>query len=297
MTIWLALLFALVTALAGCSADGGPTGTGISSISGNVIEVTAGTDNQQQLTEPIAGVRVSIDEAPGIEDATDTEGNFELTGDFAGAVTLRFTTERVSATQGLNVPGGSAIVLENVEIGPRGVRIGAARQLGFFGEIAFVDCDTGDILVNDRRPHANQFLVRLSSETLIVNGDGSPLSCDDLAEGDPVAIQGAIRLADGTIQAITVTVSPPSAGRPSPLVELRFVGTVTAINCESRMLLVDDATGRSRLNLSDTTEVVGPGNRPLRCEDIMPGQRVQGVGLIRVRRPGVIDVLEMLVLP
>jgi len=290
---WLIFL-TLTTILAGC-VDGGPTGTGLStSISGNLIEVEfpAGTS-----PATVAAVQVTIDEVPEVEGATDDAGDFEIVGTFSGLLNVRFTTGDVSVAQLLDVPAGSSIVLQDVAIGPHTIRMRAARQLGFFGTIALADCVAGDLLVDDRAARSNQFLVRLDAQTLLVDGDGKPVSCSGLEIGKPVAIEGVIRLADRTIEALTVTVDPPAPGDPSAIVETDFAGTVTLINCQSAMAQIEARTGPIRLRFSDESELLDQSEQPIDCNAITAGDSVAGTGLIRVRRPERIDVLEMRVTP
>lgn len=285
----------LATLLFGCAVDGGPTGTGIAaSIQGNVIEVSTGA-TAAEPARALPPVHLSIDEVPGIEATTDPDGSFALSGDFSGSITLRFTTEQFSASERLEVPAGSLIVLENVELRPQMIRVGTVRQLGFFGTVAFVDCEAGDLLINDRNPAGHQFLAHLPSEAVIVRGDGLALTCADILPGDPIAIEGTIRMGDRTIDAQTVTISPPAPGEPSPLVEVRFSGFVTLVNCESGMLLIEEQNGRSRIRLSEETELTDGEHNPIRCDDIPGGARVSGEGLIRARRPGVVDAVRMAV--
>jgi hypothetical protein len=291
---WLTLL-TFTTILVACASDGGPSGTGIAtSIAGNVVEVEL-LGREGQTTGD--SVQVTIDELPGIEDETNEQGDFELVGDFSGVLTLRFTKLGVSAGQRLDVPVGSRIVLEDVAFGQHRVRVGSARQLGFFGTVAFVDCEAGDLLVDDRAPSRNQFLVRLVPRTIIVNGEGDLASCAALEVGRQLAIEGAIRLTEGSIEALTINIDPPKPGEPSPVVETSFAGTVRLINCQSGMINIEAETGSIRLRITEQSELLDADEQPIECTGITAGDVVDGTGLIRVRRPEVIDVLELHITP
>jgi hypothetical protein len=293
MARWMACI-AFAAIFVGC-VDGGPTGTGIStSIRGNVIAVESSTGTSEPTT---TAVQVSIDEMPGIQDTTNAAGDFELEGTFSGLLTVRFTARDVSATQALDVPAGSNIVLEDVVVGSHAIRLGVARQLGFLGSIALVDCEAGDLLIDDRAPRKNQFLVRLVPDTILVDGDANSVPCSALRTGMPVAIEGVIRLAERTIEAITVTIDPPAPGEPSPLVETNFSGTIMLVNCESGMAQMEGPTGAVRLRFSDSIDLVDNDGQPIECSAITPGDSVEGTGYIRVRRPEVIEVAEMRITP
>ncbi len=287
-----------IATLIGCaSSDGGPVGSGISSVSGNVIAVSDSTA-RGTAAAAVPAVRVTIDEVVGIEDTTDAGGNFELAGHFSGMVTLRFTVGTVTVTQRIDVPAGSTTVLADIQIRPQAVMAGAARQLGFYGEVAFVDCSAGILLVNDRKRQADQFMVRLSSETVLVRGDNQPLQCADVHAGDRITIDGLTRFSDRTVDAVTVTIAPPKGGTQQPIHQLRFFGTVAVVSCESGMLVItDDANRRTRLRLLDGSVIVGPDQRALSCQGIDAGDHVDGRGNINIRMPGAIDVMRMVVTP
>ncbi|HVN86871.1 MAG TPA: hypothetical protein VMW17_18730 [Candidatus Binatia bacterium] len=241
-------------------------------------------------------VQVTIDEVPDIETTTDSDGNFVLSGDFSGMITLRFVAPGMTATQPIDVPAGSTTVIEDVMLAPQRVEANAIRVLGFYGQVALVDCTAGEILVNDRHPTANQFMIRLSSDTVLIRGNGQALQCSDIHVNDLIAVEGVVRQSDRTVGAVTLTISPGQPGQPGPKQPLRFVGDVLVINCSSGMLLIDDATiGQSRLRISNTTRIVDASQRPVSCTQIVAGAHVSGQGTILVRQPGVIDVLSMTV--
>jgi hypothetical protein len=217
--IHLVLLCALAAAPLGCGAnEGGVVGSGISAatVSGNVVEVEG--DLAAALAAAVPSLRVSIEEAEGISDVTEEDGVFELTGEFAGPVTVRFEsrTGRLLARLGIDVPAGSTVVLEDLEIRPSlpgGARPREIRQRDLFGRVVSVGCRGGGFVLDDdvSRP----FRITLVPETEIVRRDGTPAVCEDLARGQVVLVEGRVLAAmDGfAIIAQRVTLGPL---RPSP---------------------------------------------------------------------------------
>ena len=143
----------LCAVLAGCAgggiaADGGPIGTGITaSVAGNVVAVVASSDAAQATALDLPAVTVSIDEVPGVETVTDTEGNFALDGDFAGEVTVRFRSGDVEGTQRVDVPTGALVVLADVVVAPGQIDAEAGRQVGFLAHVLSADCGAGELVV------------------------------------------------------------------------------------------------------------------------------------------------------
>jgi len=295
--LW-ALLFAVVV---GCAAEGGPVGTGISSsasISGNVIEVqsdaTAAITATSAAVAALPPIRVSIDEVPSAQATVDGDGNFELSGAFSGALTLRFSVAQFQVTRSLDVPAGSAVVLQDIELRPGGVDTQAVRQLDFVGNVDVVDCADGTLLVTDRRKNA-EFLVRLVSETAFVRGNGQAAACDDVHQGTTIEIEGQGET-DRTITAVTVTLAPgnPSGGRP-PVQEVMFFGNLAATNCDGEFIVIDDSTQRTRLHISRMTVIEGPDHTPLRCNALRLGDHIEGQGQLSLQKPGSIEATHVVV--
>jgi hypothetical protein len=295
---WLWLL--LCAAVIGC-ADGGPVGTGIgsSSISGNVAAV----DTSMRSTALMESVHVSIAEMPSIEDTTDADGNFELTGDFSGPVTVRFTAGQVGATtEPIDIPLGAEVVLSDVQLRAGVVRYVKPQVRRFFGRIALVDCTVdvpgaAEILADDRKPAtANQFLIRLSPDTVIIGGNGVVLQCNQLKNTDAIAIEGVIR-SDRTIDAIVVVIAPPPPTDAQPVVEVRFRGTVDIVNCTSgNIQMTDDMAGERRLRLRARSVLVDAALQPTTCDTISVGSRIEGKGL-KVGRTAALDVVRITIRP
>jgi len=288
-------------ALVGCAADGGPVGTGISgaaaSISGNVIDVqTSSTGSTAASAVVPPSVTVSIDGTTA-QTSTDDDGNFELSGSFSGLLSLRFTVPEFQVVQQLDVPAGSAIVLQDVELRPDRVQAQAARQLDFNGHVALVDCTDGILLVNDDRHEDTQFMVQLLADTNIVRRDGEGASCADIAEGSEVEVDGYIQLQPTTagptnrvIVALMVTLAPPlPPHRPQPIQTIRFAGDIAARSCEEGFIVIDDSMHRSRLHLLKSTVISGTDQSRLSCERLDLGDHVEGEGQINLVKPGTID--------
>ncbi len=284
------LLALVVVASWGCG-DGGPVGSGISAvsgISGNIAEV----DNSSGQVQTGAGVTVTVVGIEGAHTVSDSDGSFEIRGQFSGPVTLRFATTDVSATRDLDVPAGSSVVLEDLKINAQGVSEGARRILGFVGQVAMVDCADATLLVNDQRPPAHQFLVRLSASSVLMRANGETIRCANINSGNQIAVEGLIRL-DRTIDALAVILGPPRPGTPAPIQEVRLHGALVSVNCPSGMLLIDDGSSRTRLRLVPMTVLVDEVGQPIGCDGLMRNDSIDGSGLINTRRPGVIEAKRL----
>jgi hypothetical protein len=277
---------------ASCAADGGPGGTGISStaavISGNVVNVQTNASAAVTIgAAALPRIRVSLDGLPDLATTADSNGNFSLSGDFAGSVTVRFTVPQFQVTQPLDVPPGSAIILQDIELGPDGVMAEAARQLGFYGTVDLVDCVDGTLLLHGRPSDGMQFLVHLDNQTTFVDAAGATQTCAAIAVGSAVTVEGSIAYAgDRTITALVVTIAPPPPPPPQGEVEARFSGAIVAFDCTAGFIVVDDSVQRTSVQLTAQTKVTGMGATT--CSDLHLGDGVRGEGQIDLRMPGVI---------
>jgi len=288
------------------SSDGGPVGSGISaSLSGNVISVSEGTTGAETAAggaAAVPAVEVSIDEVAGTASTTDGDGNFELVGDFSGTLTLRFKAYSYAVTEQVEMPAGSTIVLEDLQLTPRMVQMRAVRQLGFTGVVAQTDCAAGVIFVDDRRPKANQFMVRLTGTTNLLNGDGNTLACTAIQKGQQVVVRGTIQLSDQTVNAAAVIVAPQATD------QVQLTGRIMKNDCAAGVVMIADPVGRpgmhgmsgmpgiagmlerSRVRLSQTTAITDENGQSLRCEDLNVGDRVEVDGDVNnSTNPGVIQ--------
>jgi hypothetical protein len=294
---WLRYLALLLCILCiGCASDGGPVGTGIAStsaISGNVVDVQTDTAT---TTQPLPPIQVSVDGLPNATATADADGNFVLSGDFDGTVTLRFTVPQYQVTQELDVPAGSAIVLQDIELRPDGVGAQAARQLDFFGTVDLVDCTDGTLLLHDRRAGGMQFLVHLDEQTSIENATGTAQNCTAIHVGSRVAVEGSIAYAtDRTVTALAVTIVPTlPLGPPQRQVEVQFRGAVAALDCSAGFVVVDDSEQRTTVQLTTRTLLKDAGGA-LTCRDLHLGDPVRGEGQINLRMPGIIVASQLVV--
>jgi hypothetical protein len=287
------LLLVVCVGSLSCSSDGGPVGTGISStsaISGNVVDVQTSTaiSGSNNMPAALPQIRVSLDQFSDVTTTTDSSGNFMLSGNFAGTMTLRFTVpQQFQVTQQLDVPSGSTIVLQDIELQPDGVVAQAARQLGFFGTVNLVDCTGGTLRIHERRSDGMQFLVQLDDQTSYVDATGANLDCADIHMGTMVTVEGTIDYATDPqmITALVVTISPLPPPPPQAQFEVRFTGAVAALDCSAGLVVVDDSVQRTRLKLASPAT--------LTCKDLQIGDQVQGRGQIALGMPGVIVATQL----
>jgi hypothetical protein len=296
---WLRYLALLVAvSCVGCASDGGPVGTGISSaISGNIVDVETdtATARKRAAAPPLPPIRVSIDGLPNATTMADDAGNFVLSGAFDGAVTLRFTVPQYEVTQQLDVPAGSAVVLQDIELRPDGVGAQAARQLDFFGTVDLVDCTDGTLLIHERRAGGTQFLVHLDEQTSIENTAGTSQSCGAIRVGSTVAVEGSIAYAtDRTITALVVTIAPAPPGPPRQQVEVEFLGIISALDCGAGFVVVDDSVQRTTVQLTART-LLRAASGAFTCRDLRLGDPVRGEGQIDLRMPGIIVATQLVV--
>jgi hypothetical protein len=295
-----AILLGCIVGLSCASSDGGPVGSGISSlsaISGNIVDVQtdAGTTESRRTQAALPAIQVSIDGRPTLTTTADRSGNFELSGTFSGAVVVRFTVPDFQVTQALDVPAGSAVVLQDVELQPDGVVVQAARQLDFFGVVDLVDCSGHTLLVSQRTSDGMQFLIHLNTQTNFVDAAGDAQDCASIQAGDTVVVEGSIAYAtDRTITALAVTIAPlaPPATRPERTA--RFAGAIATLDCTAGLLVVDDSAQRTTIRLTSQTRLTS-GAGGLACKDLALGDAVRGEGQVDLRMPGVIVASALVV--
>ena len=298
---WLRYLPVLVCCVClGCASDGGPVGTGISSIaaiSGNVVGVqaNAASPSRAHAQEALPPIQVSVDGVPDASTMADGEGNFLLSGTFDGTITLRFSVPQFQVTQQLDVPAGSTVVLQDIELQPDGVVAQAARQLDFFGTVDLVDCTDGTLLIHQRRADGMQFLVHLDDQTSLVDAGGTAQPCASIRVGSAVTVEGSIAYAtDQTTTALVVTIAAQPPPPPQPKIEARFAGVVAALDCSAGFVVVDDSVQRTTVQLTAQTRLMGRSG-PLTCLDLHLRDPIRGEGQIALRMPGVIVATQLAV--
>jgi hypothetical protein len=218
-----------------------------------------------------------------------------LSGTFSGTVTVRFAVPQFQVTHQLDVPDGSTVVLQDIELQPDAVVAQAAWQFDFYGIVDLVDCADGTLLMHERPSDGMQFLVHLSDQTSFVDAAGNTQTCAAIPVGGSVIVEGPIGYAtDRTIDALVVTIAPRSQPPPRTQVETQVSGTIAALDCAAGVVVVDDSVQRTTLQLTTQTMLSGVSGA-LACQDLHLGDSVRGEGLITVRTPGTIVATRLVV--
>jgi hypothetical protein len=307
----LGVLLCLLTGALGCAgaSDGGPIGTGIvqASIVGNVIDVTdlASLDgaSRVEVAAPLQDatlppVEISVDGRPDATARTDANGTFELVGDVAGDITLRFTTEDFSVTTALSVPVASIVSLVDIELSPAGVEVQSVRQLDFVAIVREADCASGLLQVDDLSGEA--FEIDVQPATVFEDDDGTASTCTAIDADERIAIDGVVAPgAPGRVVASRIVIGPaPNAPLEGPR-SLVFVGFAVALICNQDgtmgRLAIEDEIGRTSLRIARDTSITRPDGTEISCPDIRIGDQVGGLGTWSVREPGEIRADRLLV--
>jgi hypothetical protein len=225
----------------------------------------------------------------------DGDGNFLLSGTFNGTITLRFKVPQFQVTQQLDVPAGSTVVLQDIELQPDSVVAQAARQIDFFGTVDLVDCTDGTLLIHERRSDGMQFLVHLDDQTSLVDAAGAAQTCASIRVGSAVTVEGSIAYAtDRTTTALAVTIAAQPPPPRQPKIDARFSGVVAALDCSAGFVVVDDSVQRTTVQLTAQTRLTGRSG-PLTCGDLHLRDPIRGEGQIALRMPGVIVATQLAV--
>jgi len=201
------VLIAAALVLAGC-ADGGSSGTGITTARGNISSVTSALRSR---SGPTAGIRVTIENTK-ISAETDPTGLFSLGGNFAGPVGMVFglpdgSTSRLIIT----VPRGGEVTLGDVVVdGSSGQATAAVQSVRFGGLVRSTTCaEQLALMVSRRTPDdGNTYDVRLGTAS-VQDPAGNTLRCENLAAGDAVDVSGEVRR-EGEVEAHSVEVEDES---------------------------------------------------------------------------------------
>lgn len=284
-------------------ADGGPVGTGISaSLVGNVVDVSVrsdaatGTARSDDGAETLPPIEVRIDEVPDAVTHTNAEGNFQLAGEFAGALTVRFVTPEFEVSRELTVPAGSLVTLTDIELSPDDVEIQATRQLDFVAIVERAECESARLVVHDLGGAADAYEVALLAETEFVRSDGEAAACADIVAGVRIAIDGLMSPgAERRTTAVRVVIGRNRPAGSQAVRSVPFLGRAVAIDCAAGAIAIDDSQNRLRLRIVSSTIITRPNRTRIACTDIQLGDQVAGTGTLRVRRPGVIDASSLVV--
>ncbi|MFP6662615.1 MAG: hypothetical protein VCC00_00225 [Deltaproteobacteria bacterium] len=291
-----ALLLALV--LSGCGlADGGPIGTGIiASVSGNVVEAEgvlqiADTDDAALGTILVqSGIVVSIDEVPGAETTTDAEGTFVLEGEFAGALTLRFRTADLDATEAIDVPAGAALILSSIEIRGDEISTDGVRTLNVLGQVARIDCDGGELILIERQQE-RRITVLLDAETVFVAAsDGREVACSALTLDTNIAVGGTPERGSPTIHADLIRLDPNSGDkRPPEREEVRFHGVILQRDCSlpGIRIRIPNRDDIFRIGFTEATLLRNRGHEEIPCRALEVGTIITGMGFVDLARPAI----------
>jgi hypothetical protein len=259
----------LVWSLTGCagSSEGGVVGSGISTVQGNVIDVELSVDTEGNGTgEELDPVLVRVEEAE-LETLTDQEGNFELSGDLAGSVTVSFSDPETRDTIGsveVEVPAGSTVFLRDVEVRrdrQPSVVLPAPLQFNLLGTVVVLDCTSALIVVEDES--GSRFPLRLRMTTQITNPTGGALTCEQIQIGNQIAVEeGVVDITNREIDAVKLVINPMRRQDEEPLeIRVRRRGVLLATDCDRRLLAFQDS------ELGDPVQVELRPETQLICED------------------------------
>jgi hypothetical protein len=206
-------LLILSAVLGGCASDGGSSGTGLTSVTGNVVSAqTASLSSPRPVTwfarlrallavggtaiaqDPVEGIRVSI-EGTNIAGSTDANGLFLLDGDFAGPIGMRFerADDALSARLVIVVPNGGALTLSNVRIDGGQVVVDSQR-VTFDGVVLSTDCpvNLAEMASRQRPNDGHIYRVHLTGAS-VQDAAGAPLACSALEGSRFVRVDATVR--------------------------------------------------------------------------------------------------------
>jgi hypothetical protein len=287
-----ALLLAILSI--GCGlADGGPIGTGIiASVSGNVVEaegvlqVVDASDENFGTTLAQSGVVVSIDEVAGAETTTDDEGTFVLEGEFAGALTLRFRTANVDATEAIDVPAGAALVLSGIEIHGDEVATRGVRTLNVLGRIAQIDCGVGELALIERQQDRRATILLDDETVFVAASDGREIACSELTRDATISVGGTPERGSPTIHADLVRLDPTRGDkRPPEREEVRFHGVIVERDCSAPAILMRNRGETFRIGFTEATRLRNLDHDEIPCEALEVGALITGAGFVDLVRP------------
>ena len=201
------VLLALVMLLASCAADGGSSGTGITSVEGNVATIqrdgammAAALMAAPTPTTNLAGITVTV-EGTSAAAETDAGGRFVVRGTFEGSSTLRFAraADAVTAQMTVAVPLGGTMTLHDVQLDVAAeTAVADNRHAVFDALVQETDC-AGHMLSLVSMSHEEGgyvYMVDLST-TFLHDGSGTAVDCAQLRAADRVHVEATSQL-DGS---------------------------------------------------------------------------------------------------
>ena len=191
---WIPLV--LVTLLASCATDGGSSGTGITSIEGNVATIQRDGAMMAALmaapTTNLAGITVTV-EGTSAAAETDGGGRFVVRGTFEGRSTLRFAraADAVTAQMTVAVPLGGTMTLHDVQLDVAAeTAVADNRHAVFDALVQETDCvgHTLSLVSASHEEGGYVYMVDLSP-TFLHDGSGTAVDCTQLRAGDRIHVE------------------------------------------------------------------------------------------------------------
>jgi len=197
----------LVMLLASCATDGGSSGTGITSVEGNVATIqrdgammAAALMAAPTPTTNLAGITVTV-EGTSAAAETDAGGRFVVRGTFEGRSTLRFAraADAVTAQMTVAVPLGGTMTLHDVQLDVAAeTAVADNRHAVFDALVQETDCagHTLSLVSVSHEEGGYVYMVDLST-TFLHDGSGTAVDCAQLRAADRVHVEATSQL-DGS---------------------------------------------------------------------------------------------------
>ena len=191
-------LLPLVMALASC-ADGGSSGTGITTAEGNVVDIqrdqTTASEGVTSTRTAVEGIQVIV-EGTNAESETDADGRFVVRGKFDGRASLLFrrADDGLMARIAISVPAGGTLTLNDVKIDLSQEQATAASQYVVFDAlVAGANCAKQAIYLISLRSAESSGTYTLHVESSSLHDrHGNPVACSDVQDGDHAHVQGVV---------------------------------------------------------------------------------------------------------
>jgi hypothetical protein len=245
--------------------------------------------------------------ADGVDATTDSDGNFELVGEFSASLELRFAEAGQGTPVGtvsVSVPAASTTVLEVVTIDADAedpVTVNIVRHGSVVGRIDRLSCES-EREIELTTANGASFSFTVSDDVVARDGDDLPLECEDLRHGDRIEVTG-VQLSDGTSLAFSLVLTSRRAEARDEFA-IEFGGSVNNRPCDQdriRVLVLTEADpfiANVRIGTgTDLYCVDAAGPRPCQCRDITRRDIVQVRGVVSVTNPGAVVASSIYVFP